>query len=189
MMTKKDTIIIALCTIFSIISGIVSKDIVMGGSILLTGLLCAYFASIGKRVNYILGFINYILMGVVAFKNNLYGIFFFYLIIFSPLQIQGFVTWNKNLKKDQSVKVREFTLKNSLLITISCILGSLILGYLLTLVPGQKYSFLDASSNCVNLCGIILMILRFKESWWLWLLNNIIDLAKVHKNIMNFFIP
>lgn len=177
MMTKKDTIIIALCTIFSIISGIVSKDIVMGGSILLTGLLCAYFASIGKRVNYILGFINYILMGVVAFKNNLYGIFFFYLIIFSPLQIQGFVTWNKNLKKDQSVKVREFTLKNSLLITISCILGSLILGYLLTLVPGQKYSFLDASSNCVNLCGIILMILRFKESWWLWLLNNIIDLA------------
>ena len=116
-------------------------------------------------------------MGVVAFKNNLYGIFFFYLIIFSPLQIQGFVTWNKNLKKDQSVKVREFTLKNSLLITISCILGSLILGYLLTLVPGQKYSFLDASSNCVNLCGIILMILRFKESWWLWLLNNIIDLA------------
>ena len=45
------------------------------------------------------------------------------------------------------------------------------------MVPGQKYSFLDASSNCVNLCGIILMILRFKESWWLWLLNNIIDLA------------
>ena len=33
-----------------------------------------------------------------------------------------------------------------------------------------------ATSNCINLCGIILMILRFKESWWLWLINNIIDL-------------
>lgn len=35
---------------------------------------------------------------------------------------------------------------------------------------------MDATSNCINLCGIILMILRFKESWWLWLINNIIDL-------------
>lgn len=35
---------------------------------------------------------------------------------------------------------------------------------------------MDASSNCINLCGVILMILRFKESWGLWLINNIIDL-------------
>ena len=35
---------------------------------------------------------------------------------------------------------------------------------------------MDASSNCINLCGIILMILRFKEAWWIWLVNNIIDL-------------
>ena len=30
---------------------------------------------------------------------------------------------------------------------------------------------MDATSNCINLCGVILMILRF-----LWLINNIIDL-------------
>ena len=35
---------------------------------------------------------------------------------------------------------------------------------------------MDSASNCINLCGVILMILRFKESWWLWLINNIIDL-------------
>lgn len=35
---------------------------------------------------------------------------------------------------------------------------------------------MDATSNCINLCGVILMILRFKESLWLWLINNIIDL-------------
>ena len=36
---------------------------------------------------------------------------------------------------------------------------------------------MDAASNCINLCGVILMILRFKESWWLWLVNNVIDLS------------
>ncbi len=176
-MNKKYIIVTCICTLISIISGFLSHDIIVGGAILLTGLLCAYFASEGKRLNYILGLINYILMGYVSFKNNLYGIFFFYLFIFAPLQINGFITRNKNLDGEKNVRVREFTLKNSIIITISCIVGSLLLGYLLTLIPNQRLAFLDASSNCINLCGVILMILRFKESWWIWLINNIIDLG------------
>lgn len=160
----------------SLVSGIISNDILIGGTILLTGLLCAYFASEGKRINYIFGLINYVLMGYVSFKNNLYGIFFFYLFLFSPLQIKGFITWNKNLDDNQNVRVREFTFKNSIIIILSCIFGSLLLGYLLTLIPNQRLAFMDATSNCINLCGVILMILRFKESWWLWLINNVIDL-------------
>ena len=96
-MNKKYIIITAICTVLSIISGILTKDLIIGGTILLTGLLCAYFASEGKRVNYVLGLINYLLMGYVAFKNNLYGIFFFYIFVFSPLQIKGFFTWKKSL--------------------------------------------------------------------------------------------
>jgi nicotinamide mononucleotide transporter len=176
-MNKKYIIITCICIIISLISGIISNDIIVGGTILLTGLLCAYFASEGKRINYILGLINYLLMGYVSLKNNLYGIVFFYIFIFSPLQVKGFVTWNKNLDDENNVRVREFTLKNSIIITLSCIVGSLLLGYLLTLIPSQRLAFMDASSNCINLCGVILMILRFKESWWLWLINNVIDLS------------
>lgn len=175
-MNKKYLVITILSLIISVISGVISNDLIIGGTILLTGLLCAYFASEGKRINYILGLINYLLMGYVAFKNNLFGIFFFYIFIFSPLQVNGFITWNRNLNDDKNVKVREFSLKNSIIITLSCIIGSIIFGYLLTLIPNQRLAFMDAASNCINLCGVILMILRFKESWWLWLINNIIDL-------------
>ena len=176
-MNKKYFIITCICIIVSTISGILSHDLLLGGSILLTGLLCAYLASEGKRINYILSLINYLLMGYVSFKNNLYGIFFFYVFVFSPLQIQGFFSWKKNLDKDKNVKVRQFTLKNSFIITLSCVLGSFLLGYLLNLIPNQRVAFMDATSNCINLCGVILMILRFKECWWVWLTNNIIDLA------------
>lgn len=65
-MNKKYLIITVLSLIISIISGIISNDLIIGGTILLTGLLCAYFASEGKRINYILGLINYLLMGCVA---------------------------------------------------------------------------------------------------------------------------
>ena len=115
-------------------------------------------------------------MGYVAFKNNLYGIFFFYVFVFSPLQINGYVIWKKNSDDEKNVKVREFNFKNSIIITLSCVIGSFILGSLLSLIPRQRLAFMDAISNCINLCGVILMILRFKESWWLWLINNIIDL-------------
>jgi len=176
-MKKKYIVIVGICIVASIISGIITKDLLIGGTILATGLLCAYFASEGKRINYILGFINYLLMGYVSFKNNLFGIFFFYIFIFAPLQVHGYVCWKKNLDDEEKVKVREFNLKNSIIITVCCIIGSFILGYLLSLIPGQRLAMMDATSNCINLCGVILMILRFKESWWLWLVNNIIDLS------------
>lgn len=175
-MRKKDFLVIIICIIISIISGVISNDFFVGGTILLTGLLCAYFASEGKRINYVLGFINYLLMGYIAFKNDLFGIFLFYFFLFSPFQIYGFLSWGKNLNEDNSVKVRQFTFKNSLIIILFCLLGSVIFGYLLTFIPSQRLAFMDAFSNCVNLCGVMLMVLRFKESWWLWLLNNIIDL-------------
>lgn len=174
---KKKNIIILICFILSFISGIISKDLLIGGIILFSGLLCAYFGSIGKKSTYTWGLINYILMGIVSFKNNLYGIFFFYLFIFAPLQIQGYLSWNKNTDDKNHVKVREFTLKNSIIITLSCIIGSTILGFLLSLIPSQILSFMDATSNCINLCGVILMVMRFKEAWWIWLINNIIDLS------------
>lgn len=175
-MSKKYIIITLICIAMSVLSGIITQDLLVGGTILATGLLCAYFASEGKRINYILGLINYLLMGYVAFKNNLFGIFFFYIFVFSPLQVHGYLSWKKNLDNEKNVEVREFNLKNSIIITLSCIIGSFVLGYLLSLVPGQRLAFMDASSNCINLCGVVLMILRFKESWWLWLINNIIDL-------------
>ncbi len=175
-MNKKYTLIFILCVILAIAMGIFTKDLLLGGTILATGLLNAYFASEGRKINYIFGIINYLLMGYVSLKNNLYGIFFFYMFVFAPLQIKGFLTWNKNLDKSENVKVRQFTLKNACLITLSCIFGSIFLGYSLSLIPSQQLAFWDATSNCINLCGMVLMIARFKESWWLWLINNSIDL-------------
>ena len=166
--------VVAGALIFSIISGVVSHDLILGGATLFTGLLTGYFASVGKRCNYVFCLINYLLMGYVALNTHLYGTATFYLLVCSPLQIYGFINWGKNLEKG-NVKTRKFTIKTSIIVIVSCLLGSFTLGYLLSLIPGERLSFLDASSNCVNLCGTILMARRYMESWWLWLANNIID--------------
>ena len=58
----------------------------------------------------------------------------------------------------------------------SCVVGSLLLGLLLNKIPTQQLAFLDSTSNIINLCGIILMNLRFQECWVVWLFNNTVDL-------------
>ncbi len=73
---KKYIIIILICIAISLISGIITHDIIIGGLNLLTALLCAYFSSEGKRISYILGLINYLLIGYVSFKNKLWFIYF-----------------------------------------------------------------------------------------------------------------
>ena len=176
-MNIKYLIITIVCFLLSLITGLLSHDLLIGGLTLFTALLCAYFSSEGKRISYILGFINYILIGYVSFKNHLYGLFIFGVIICPIIQIQGYISWGKHLDENKNVKVREFTLRNSIIITLSCVLGSLILSYLLTLIPLQRIAFLDAASNTINLCAVILAILRFKECWWIWLINNTIDLG------------
>jgi nicotinamide mononucleotide transporter len=162
--------------IISIALGVISRDLILGGLILFTGFLCAYYAIIGKKVNYVWGAINYLLIGYVSYLNHLYGLFVFCIFIFTPLQVQGYISWQKN-NVDNKVKAREFTIKKAILITVICIVGSFILGYLLSLIPSQRLAFLDAASNCINLCGIVLMVLRFKEAWWVWLSNNVVDLV------------
>lgn len=173
----KNKIYTILIVLMSIICGVVSKDYFLGTLILMCGLLNSYYASIGKIYNYIFGALYCLLSGYVCYINGLYGIAILSILIYFPSQVQGYLSWKKNVNNNKEVEIRGFTLKNSILITLSCIVGSLILGLLLSKIPGQQLAFLDSSSNAINLCGIILMNLRFKECWAVWLFNNSIDLA------------
>lgn len=177
MSNRKNILYTILIIIFSVVCGILTNDYFLGTLTLLNGLLNVYYASIGKIYNYIFGAVYCLLSGYISYKNGLYGIAVMSAIIFFPSQIHGYISWIKHKKDDNTVMVRGFTLKNSVIITTSCILGSLLFGYLLSKIPGQQLAFLDSSSNVINLCGIVLMNLRFKECWIVWLFNNVFDLS------------
>lgn len=176
-MNKKKTFLYPfIIIIFSIVCGIVTKDYFLGTATLMCGLLNGYYASTRKVCNYVFGLLFCVFNLYVSYLNGLYGIFAFSLIIFVPSQIQGFISWLKNRNKNNEVIVRHFDLKTSLIVIVSSLLGSLGLGYLLTKVPGQNLAFLDSTSTILNVCTIVLMNLRYKEFWIIYLFNNIVDL-------------
>ena len=140
----KNKVYTILIIIFSITCGIISNDYFLGTLILISGLLNAYYASIGKTYNYIFGALYCLLSAYVSYINGLYAMAILSLIVYFPLQIQGYISWIKKKDHNNTVKVRKFTFKNSLIIVSSCIIGSVLLGILLTKIPMQQLAFLDS---------------------------------------------
>ncbi len=168
----------------SILLGIVFDDYIWGSLTLIFGFLNSYYMAIGKWQNYIFGILFTITYTYICAINGLYGWLIFSLIFYLPLQIYGIVNWFKN-KEDEQVQMKSFTWKNSLIICSLVILGSTLLGFLLSLIPNQNLAFLDSTSQIINICGVILVAIRFRECWYVWLANNIIDLSIWIVNIIN----
>ena len=178
---SRNKIYTIIMIIFSIICGIISHDYYLGTSILICGLLNVYYASIGKTYNYIFGALYCLLSAYVCYQNGLFAMAVLSLIVYFPLQIQGYISWLKKKDNNHEVKVRRFTFKYSLIIVSTCIIGS----FLLTKIPKQQLAFLDSSSNIINLWGIILMNLRFQECWIVWVFYNTIDVIIWAINTIN----
>ncbi len=181
----KQRIISLIIVVFSIICGIVTKDYYLGTLVLMCGLLNSYLASEKKINNYAFGALYCLLSGYVCLKNGLYGTAALSFAVYFPFQIFGFINWKKHMNTEEEVETRGFTLKNSIAIVSACIIGSLIIGFLLSQIPTQRLAFLDSASVMLNLCGIILMNLRFKECWWIWIVTNSVDLTIWIINFIN----
>ena len=172
----KVAVVPVIISVISILLGIVFKDFVWGILALIFGFLNAYYMAIGKWYNYIFGFLFAIVNAYICTINGLFGLLIFTVIFYLPLQVSGLINWFKN-KQDSEVSMRSLNWKTSTILCASIVLGSVILGFLLSLIPKQQLAFLDSTSQIINLCGVVLGTMRFRESWYIWLLNNMVDLS------------
>ncbi len=156
--------------------GAIFHDYIFGPLCLWFGFLNSYYMALGLVANYIMGLGFAAVYGYIGFSSGLYGLAIFMIIITTPMQIYGIVNWIKHRGED-AVLVKSLNLKNSIIVTISVIAGSALLGYLLSLIPTQNFAFLDSTSQIINVCGVLMMMLRYRESWYVWLVNNVIDLV------------
>ena len=165
-----------LVCIISIIIGIFSKNTFVGMIVLITGILNSYYSSVGNKINFPIGVINNLALSYVAFKNNNYGLVIFNLLFFLPINIKGYFEWNKNSNKDV-VKNRGLGLKKGVITIILSIVTGLLVAYLLQLIPGERLTYLDSFTNVISFIAGILLMLRYNESWILYLVNNVLDLT------------
>ena len=173
--TSQNITIILFCIIASVVIGVHTGDLIIGSILLATGLINSYLTGLQKRSGYILGVINALLLAYVGLKNNFFGSFSINAFIIAPLEVIGFLAWSQNLDKKKNTIIRKLSLRNSIILVGSCIVGSIVFGYLLTLIPDQNMAFLDSTICCIDICALVIMNLRYEESWWLWILSGILS--------------
>ena len=174
-LSKKEILIGIGLIGLSIGIGFLTGDNWLGMTILALTLINGYLASTGRTINYVFGAAFYIVNAIISYQAGLFGLTTLSIVLFLPMQIIGLMAWRKKTDEKNEVECRKFTFKNSVMIVAGCVAGSAILGVVLSLIPGQRLAILDAMSSSVNICAMILLALRFREAWWVWIVNGLID--------------
>lgn len=171
----KQILIPLLVCIISIIIGLTTNNSFLGMTVLITGILNSYYSSVGNKINFPIGVVNNLVLSYIAFKNNNYGLVIFNLLLFMPINIKGYFEWDKNSNKDL-VENRGLGIKKGIITIIISIIIGLIVAYLLGLIPSERLTYLDSFTNVISFIAGILLMLRYNESWILYLINNVLDL-------------
>ena len=148
--------------------------LIVDGIAAVSGIFCVVLCAKGKMSQYIWGLLNVIGYVIIAFINKYYGEVMLNALYYLPSQFIGYYLWNKNMNKDTNdVKGKKLDLKKSILLLLTCGLG--ILGYKLVLdLLGGQSTLLDSASTVISVVANLLMMLRYREQWLLWIVIDAI---------------
>lgn len=163
--------LLAFSTVALILT-IVWKDNLFGFSVFITGVLCVVLAAKGNITTYLFGMYNTFGYAWLAWNNHLFGEVSLNLLFFVPMNVVGFVMWKKNMNGN-TVEMKGLSAKGMVLTGVTCILSVAALGYGLSLIPGQNNPYVDATTNVLSVIATILMVLRYKEQWLLYIVLNV----------------
>lgn len=138
-----------------------------------------------KILNWPVGIAAVLLFGALFWQLRLYSDLieqFYYLVT----GFWGWWLWSQYKKKGISQKdmpVRKVTKNIAASCAVSIVLGTLALGYFVshihlywpTLFPDPaSYAYLDAFTTVMSFAAQILLVLRYLENWYLWIVVDVI---------------
>jgi nicotinamide mononucleotide transporter len=185
-----------LAVLGSIILTILWQDTFFGLTVTLTGVLCVVLVSKRSQWNYFWGTYNVIGYAYLAYTWGLGGDFMLNAFYFLPMQLVGFLMWQRHLEKGSKeiVKAEEYNkaqyIKLGILTLIAVLLYSFILQDLVApffnglgwaiAYPVYNSYFLylfDSMSTVLSVIAMYLMVKRIAAQWVLWIVVNIASIA------------
>ena len=140
----------------------------------ISGILCVVLCAKGKKSQYIWGVINVIGYVIIAWINKYYGEVMLNAIYYLPSQFIGYYLWNKHINKDNDkVEGNKLNLKKSIILVVLCLIGIFLYKEVLGLLGGNK-PLLDSASTIISIFANLLMMLRYREQWLLWIIIDAI---------------
>ena len=141
------------------------------------GVISVVLCAKGKISQYYWGIINVSGYVVLAYMSSFYGEMIENVLFYIPANIIGLIMWKKHMdKKNDTVETKRMSPWMFVWVSLLCVALTLCFGWLLSLI-GNTAPFLDSATNVLSAAGSILMIARYREQWWLWIIINIISVV------------
>ena len=140
----------------------------------ISGIFCVVLCAKGKRSQYIWGLFNILGYIIVAWIHRYYGEVMLNAIYYLPLQFIGYYLWSKNTNlEDEKVNGKKLNIKQSVILLMITGLGIIIYQFLLNHLGGT-HPLLDSASTVISITANLLMVLRYREQWLLWIVIDVI---------------
>lgn len=167
-------------------AAIALTSIIMGGGVIefissVTGIIGAILVAKGKLSSYYWGFIATVLYAYISYTYKFYGETIMYTVLFTPMQFIGGVIWARKLKVSSDgiradVIKKYLTTKQRWVVGLGTILA---IGLYALFVAELKGSMpgLDSATAILSVLATYLMMTRYAEQWYVWIVVNIVAVA------------
>lgn len=166
----------------------------------LFGLLCIWYASQEKTINYLFGLLNVSLFAILFYQIQLYGLLLLQ-VFFFVANVYGWYAWTRPNEQGETLEVRWMSpKKQTVTLVISIVAVALMTLYIdpifvaLThvslellsvfgvVLPAPElepdsYPFWDAAITILSIVAQILMTRKYVENWILWVVINLLSIG------------
>ena len=156
---------------------IFAPDSVIGIICGIAGCACVALTAKGKISSYIFNFIQMITYMIICWDAALYFEFGEQVFYFGACVV-GVFLWNKNMNAETAqVKCQKMKLWQWCAVIAATAFTTGLLGAFGEFVLGGTLPYLDAFSVALAVIAQVLMVLRYREQWAIWILIDITSLV------------
>lgn len=165
------------------------------------GLLCIWFASKEKIINYLFGLINVTLFAAIFFQIQLYASLLLQVFFFAA-NLYGWYAWSRqNEANEAALKIRWLPRNKAITLALVCIVAIALMTFfidpvfaVLTRIAISLMQFFglsvvmpelqpdafplwDSAMLILSIAAMILMTRKYVENWLLWVLIDVISVV------------
>lgn len=142
------------------------------------GVFCIFFCASASISNFAFGLVNTFVYMVFLWYHKIYGTFCLELLIYLPFNIVGWIIWAKH--RDQVESEKTMAKKLTWLqdaATGAIVIAAAMIYHAILVRVGGSVPWLDAFTVSIGIIATGLEMLRYREQYWLWIVQDVIAVA------------
>lgn len=174
--SKFEVLFFTIAVFIVLIGAYYSGDKILALISAICGIIYTIIAGKGKISCYFFGVIGTLCCAYLSFDLTLYGNFALHFCYYFPMEIVGFLTWQKHLKKTTNEIIKTNLTKKELLIMFLILIVSTLATFKLFIYFGDNYPFIDALITILSMFAMYLTVKRCIEQWATWTVVNFLSI-------------